>query len=215
MQLNFLDCAERIRLAYLSKRTGTQHLPNVAHTKPAGDDAEAFICEDGLLVIPGTNDPDDWRKYNLRLFSWKMARAAGGYRFHSGFLKHANLVYHWAKDKGVRGVTGHSLGAASAQMLGPMLNVPAVCFAAPRVAVMGHNYGREDQILCINRTDDAITSVPMFLFRHLGTVQKLEPDKAKRGSDHKIEKYVEALTTWPQYAGLPRDWGGSGDTRFA
>ena len=215
MNMEILDCAERIRLAYLSKKSDQLALPNVSAIKPAGDGAEAYLSDDGILVIPGTNDLSDWRKYNLKLWSWQMHRATGGFRFHAGFLKHANLIYEWVKDKNVRGVTGHSLGAASAQILGPILDVPALCFAAPRVAVLGHSYRKEDQILVINRTDDAITSVPFFLFRHLGTVQKLRPKKAQSGADHKIEKYVEALTGWQDYAHLPGSWGGSGDTRFA
>ena len=172
----------------------------------AQDGVQAYLLADGTLVVPGTNELSDWTRYNLLLFSWRTAKATGGFHFHSGFLKHANAVLHWVRGKNVTCITGHSLGAAGCQILGAILNKPTINFAAPKVSLKKYRYANEDKILNFNRTDDRVTKIPRWRFRHLGRVETLDPQGPHAGGDHKIKFYKELLVL-DRYAGLPQEWG--------
>ncbi len=176
-------------------------------SKPAGGDGvQAYLLNDGTLVIPGTNEPTDWTKYNLNIFSMKQYKKSNGIRFHSGFLDHAQAVLAWARNKNVKCITGHSLGAASAQILGPILNVPVVNFASPKVSLKRFTrYQNEGRVLNFNRKDDRVTKVGGWIFRHLGRVEVLDPQGPHIGGDHKVKFYRELLVL-DRYSSLPKSW---------
>jgi len=132
-------------------------------------------------LIRGTDEGSDWWRYNLRL--WPCPREGdSGRLWHSGFLKHAEVVYAFFRDKGVRQIAGHSLGAAAAQIVGVSLGVPTVAFAAPKVL-----YAAEQPtawrrlVVCHNHRGDPVChqprswTGPVFwrLARHVGTVEWL------------------------------------------
>ncbi|MEM6617922.1 MAG: hypothetical protein AAF631_01305 [Pseudomonadota bacterium] len=195
--MNALEAAALIEAGY------DGDLGSAARVKPAQDGAEAFLMQDGTLVIPGTNQLRDWRRYNLRVYSLRAVRSTGSYRFHSGFLIHANRVLHWVKTKPVKRITGHSLGAASGQILAAILDVPAINFAAPKVALGTAAYRGEARIININRRDDRVAHVPRLAFRHLGHVAWMVDPKRNIGGDHEIGEYVDLLQL-PQYQSLAR-----------
>ncbi|MCP5071801.1 MAG: hypothetical protein GY947_00715 [Rhodobacteraceae bacterium] len=178
-----------------------------AQSKPHSQDgAQAYLLGDGSLVIPGTNEPTDWTKYNLNVFSMRQYRKSNGIRFHSGFLTHAQSILDWVRDKDVKCITGHSLGAASGQILGPILNVPTICFASPKVSLKRFvRYRNEDKVLNFNRKDDRVTKVGGWFFRHLGRTEVLDPQGPHIGGDHKVKFYRELLVL-DRYNHLPKTW---------
>ncbi|MCP5088280.1 MAG: hypothetical protein GY952_15930 [Rhodobacteraceae bacterium] len=199
--MKVMDAAELIETAYLDDfGSGVQKKPS------SSDGAQAYLLSDGTLVIPGTNEPTDWTKYNLNFFSLRQYRKSNGIRFHSGFLTHAQSILSWARDKNVKCITGHSLGAASAQILGPILNAPTICFASPKVSLKQFvKYRNEERVLCFNRKDDMVANVGGWLFRHLGRVESLDPKGPHIGGDHKVKFYKELLVL-DRYKHLPQSW---------
>ncbi|MEM7438344.1 MAG: hypothetical protein AAF393_02005 [Pseudomonadota bacterium] len=194
-----LDAAALIDAAY------EDALGSSTQKKPDSDGVQAYLMRDGTLVIPGTNELSDWRRYNMNVYDRKIADAGGGYRFHSGFLRHASAIYTWVKNKRVKRVTGHSLGAASGQILGAKLNLPVINFASPKVSLKRYRYSNEIQILNFNRKDDRVTKAPRWGFRHVGQVVWLSQPGGNFGGDHKVARYVELLKD-PRYAHLPKRW---------
>ena len=91
-------------------------------------EAEAFILVDGTLVIPGSDSAEDYWRYNLRGVAWLNLFRRKKRKFHKGFLSHAQEIHDFAKTNGTKRITGHSLGAASSQLLASMLNVEALNF---------------------------------------------------------------------------------------
>ena len=162
---------------------------------------------DGVRVglIRGTDRRSDWLRYNFRFLAGrhiptvrsppKVRRGESRRWWHAGFLKHAEVAYGFFKDKGVRQVVGHSLGAAAAQIVGISLEVPTIALAAPKVL-----YEKEQPaewarlVTCYNRIDDRICHQPREWTRvfthgrvahHVGRVVWLDLPKHK-GSDHGV-----------------------------
>ena len=149
---------------------------------------QAYLTEDKVLVIPGTNEKSDWFKFNFKV-------GRGSTRtWHKGFLAHAQTVYGFAKSLEPRLIVGHSLGAASAQIVGYSLQVPTIAFASPKPLVKGleipHNKWTMIQNIC--REDDLVCALPPN-FQHVGFVNWLAPKKHHWGEDHRIDNYVDAM----------------------
>lgn len=147
-------------------------------TKTLDDkDVQAHLLDTGLLLIPGSNSATDYMRYNFRLLNvgnqrFKVANGATGqvlgHVWHQGFLAHAMMIYETFKATPPKYIIGHSLGAASAQVLSLLWKVPAVGFAAPRLYAGGVPVRNDKRCLCIWCNDDPVGSLPGKKFRHAG-----------------------------------------------
>ncbi len=164
------------------------------------NEAEAFALEGGILVIPGSDSIEDYTRYNLnygvlalvdklkRLFKPK------GIVYHKGFLAHSKEIEAFAKLYKIKKVTGHSLGAASSQLLASRLKLEAINFAAPKVVRKGWPVRvKKNSIKNFNRKDDSVTRFPGWRWKHVGDVVVLDTEEAHIGPDHKIKHYITAM----------------------
>ena len=156
------------------------------------DGAQAYLLKDDTLVIPGTNEVSDWGDFNFDVTSGDSGRT-----WHAGFMKHARIVYPFAKAGGAKRVLGHSLGAASAQIIGCSLGIPALCFASPRPLRGKKKFKGEHRVINVCRFDDAVCYFPFgFLnFRHLGKVHWISPGEPQSEGSHTIPDYLRVLGT--------------------
>lgn len=129
--------------------------------------AQALMLDYKVLVISGSNEVIDWIRnlnvYNILGKKYKaksQAKSKTGAILHAGFNRYADLISRFAKDHGARFIIGHSLGAATAQILGSWMGVPAVGFASPRVKLGPRKVQNESKVLNICRLDDLVTHVP-------------------------------------------------------
>ena len=176
---------------------------------------QAHYMKDGTLVIPGTNEFSDWFDFNLQFggqpmngHGFEVVPGDSGTLWHGGFLEHAQIVYTFAKGLRPQFIVGHSLGAASAQIVGASLGIPAIAFAAPKTCQSRGRMHGEGWVLNICRVDDTVCHVPpSFLgFRNVGSLYWLTPDEVHPGEDHKIEHYMELLTLPRVQERVPMRW---------
>ena len=179
------------------------------------DGVQALLLTDRTLVVPGTNERMDWVAFNLRTMprpsralAATLRAGASGALWHGGFLRHAEILYDFAKERDVRLMIGHSLGAASAQIAGASLRLPVIGFASPRTKHGARRFPGEGWVLNVNRSDDLIGWLPPrgFGFRHLGSVHRLDPPQVNRGPDHGMAHYIRLLRHPVVGASLPRVW---------
>jgi len=164
---------------------------------------QATFLKNGTLVIPGTNEFSDWFDFNLNFggaqatdgHGFEVVAGDSGALWHAGFLEHAQMVYTFAKALKPKFIVGHSLGAASAQIVGLSLRIPTVAFASPQTCRTRHRMANEGWVINICRIDDAICHVPpKFLgFRTIGSRYWLQPDSLDADEDHKIHNYSDLL----------------------
>jgi hypothetical protein len=180
--------------------------------------AQAFVTREGDLVIPGTNEIDDWHRFNLQVHAQQAARIPGlklvpladvG-SWHFGFLRHADSVYRFARVHNPRFIVGHSLGGAAAQIIGHRLKIPTITFGAPRV-YKGRfpRLAGEGWVLNLCRSDDPVTGIPTLAgFRHLGTVRRLNTGRPLSARSHPIAQYASLLAAAAaeQFASVEREW---------
>lgn len=194
--MNVLEAAKLMEAVYQAKPTqsGDQSIS-------LGNVQAHYVSAEKALVIEGTNEPEDWVLYNFNLF-FSMAPTQGDSRswYHAGFMNHARIVFGWAKmfaDK-IDVVIGHSLGAASAQIVGPSLKIKTVAFASPRPLLRGAALNPEF-VINYNREDDLVCYVPpgiadgLFGYTHIGAVEWMKPAGRNPGEDHRIDKYINIL----------------------
>ena len=199
-QLKVLDACEMIEAAYL----GT----NAAEVEHEIDirGVQAMYLKSGVLVIPGTNEVADWFDFNLNVHGmptdghgFEVVPGDSGSMWHAGFLEHAQIVYTFAKGLKPKFIVGHSLCAASAQIVGTSLRVPTIAFASPQT-LRGQPTNRlahEGWVVNFCRVDDTVCHVPpQFLgFRTLGSRYWLNPTEVNVGGDRHIRHYREILKT--------------------
>ena len=178
---------------------------------------QAYVTHDGDLVIPGTNECEDWRRFNLQVHAQRSARIPGlkivpqsdlG-SWHIGFLRHADSVFRFALPHRPRFVVGHSLGGAAAQIIGWRLRIPTVTFGAPRVYKGGaRRRPGEGWVLNICRSDDPATGVPLLSgFRHLGSTRNLRTGRPVSTVNHPVAEYARLLEAHDdRFARLEREW---------
>ena len=157
------------------------------------DGVQAFVTANNVLVIPGTEGWGDWvDNFNV---GWGAGRKR---QWHKGFLRQALVIWHWLEEIGVtpNWGTGHSLGAASGQILfysKKLRNKEAIFFASPKPLGPKMHTLACDNILNICRDDDKITKVPK-KFQHVGRVELYKPLVRHWGQDHSIDpNYLEAM----------------------
>ncbi len=194
----------RIRLRY-----------SAANSEPG---AQAYITPARDLVIPGTNECEDWRQFNLQIHAQATARIPGLLlvpqadiaSWHFGFLRHADSVYRFARHRRPRFIVGHSLGGAAAQIIGQRMNLPTVTFGAPRVYK-----GRQPRlpgegwVLNLCRSDDPVTGVPTLAgFRHLGTVRRFNTGRPVSSRNHPVADYLRLIENGDEarFARIEREW---------
>ncbi|MEL6959428.1 MAG: hypothetical protein AAGL89_10800 [Pseudomonadota bacterium] len=179
------------------------------------NDVQATLLDNGLLLVPGSNSAWDYLRYNVRLlnvggrrFKVKNGQTgqAMGRLWHQGFLAHAMLIHEAFKSTPPRYIIGHSLGAASAQVLSLLWGVPAVGFAAPRLYAGGRSVANHRKCLCLWRKDDPVGSLPGQTFRHAGKSVMLAKSRRAGVLNHHMRHYRAAISD-PNHAGiLPKTW---------
>lgn len=199
----------------LAAYTGRTH-PIIAPQWKASlavEDVEAHLLTDDTLLIPGSNSVMDYIRFNLRIqrLGKRRLRMASGtgppISWHQGFLAHAKIVQDWLMESGHAPsfLIGHSLGAASAQILSAGWNVPAVVFAAPRPCRTASARTAARRCLCINRTDDRVCTLPGG-FHHLGRVAVCRPRAPSPGLDHSMTHYIQTVKEGLAAGTLPAVW---------
>ncbi|WP_238367584.1 hypothetical protein [Mesobacterium pallidum] len=208
-KLDLMEAAEMIRASY----AGT----NAAEVDVSIDirGVQAHYLKSGVLVIPGTNEFADWFDFNLNVTSdgaethgFEVVPGDSGTLWHAGFLEHAQIVYTFAKGLRPKFIVGHSLGAASAQIVGCSLQVPTVAFASPQVCRSRNRLPGEGWVMNLCRADDTVCHVPpRFLgFRTIGSRYWLSPDEVNVGGDHKVENYMDMLKLKKVKDRVPMAW---------
>lgn len=217
MRLSVMNAAEMAAQSYdIAKMVQRGRVPGAikAHINTSG--AQAQMMAHGVMVIPGSNEMHDWFTnfdvYRIlgRTFGRKdKARGSTGAVFHAGFLRHAAKLQRFARDNHARFLIGHSLGAATAQILGTSLGIPAIGFASPRVKFGAGKLKNESKVLNICRADDLVTRVPPSEagFRRLGRSVRLVPGNTNPGMDHSMDHYIAALKEHVSAKGLTKHWG--------
>ena len=131
---------------------------------------QAYFLNDGTLVIPGSNEVSDYTDFNLRT---RRLKHTDNRKYHNGFLSHAKEVLKWLDEHSLKPtrVTGHSLGAASAQIIGSTLAKPTVAFASPKVLHGTTKVKGEGWVANFQRVDDPVCNLPLGdeNFRHIGS----------------------------------------------
>ena len=197
-RLNVFKAGQLIDEAYEGK-LGSK----VAHKVDVAG-VQAFYLKDGTLVIPGTNEKSDWSNFNFNV-----GKGEAGRTWHAGFLKHAMAVYPFGKGAGAKRVIGHSLGAASAQIVAASLGIPAICFASPRPLRGRSRVKGEHRILKVCRADDPVGSLPLPLlgFRQVGKTCWLRPSDPNEPGGHNLKSYLKIMKSGKSKPDLPDDWG--------
>ena len=185
------------------------------------------MLSNGCLLIPGSNSFADYIRFNLRIirlgakqlkltykqgdnevFSEDAKAGASRTIWHQGFLAHATIIYDWiGKDQSnwPNLVIGHSLGAASAQILSKTFVTPAIGFAAPKLRKVNGRINHDHLSLSICRDDDVVCTLPGG-FHHTGQIKKLIHKKRKRGLNHNMKAYIDALENQAPGLNIPTVW---------
>lgn len=168
------------------------------------DDVEAHLLDNGVLLIPGSNSLADYLKYNLRMIGLGKTRyrmsddiyqeGASGTIWHQGFLAHAKVIYDWVERNNYNPtyVIGHSLGAASTQILSKSWGIAGIGFASPRTRKARGEIKNDSFCLSINRDDDMVCDLPGS-FHHMGSVHRCKAKRSVFGPDHAMKHYVKVV----------------------
>lgn len=196
---------------------GTRHSHIRSHISRVIDenDVQAYLLKNGLLLIPGSNSALDYLRFNFRLLNiggkrfkvrnGKTGEALGAV-WHQGFLAHAMLIHEKIKDTPPKFIIGHSLGAAAAQILSLLWQVPAIGFAAPRIYAGGSSILNNKKCLCLWRADDPVGNLPSTRFRHAGKSLRLSAARSNNLLNHHMRHYRAALSDPNQKGILPAIW---------
>ena len=164
------------------------------------NEAEAFALMDGTLVIPGSDSVQDYIRYNFNYGilalreKLKNLFKPKGIIYHKGFLAHSREIEGFAVQNNIIRITGHSLGAASSQLLASRLGLKAINFAAPKVVRRGWFVEVEKGLIeNFNRKDDSVTRFPGWRWKHIGDTSILDTKVGHFGFDHQIKHYVTAM----------------------
>ena len=216
MRISIMNAAELAAQSYdITDMIKAGQVPGAVKAHISVKGAQAQMMDHGVMVIPGSNELLDWftnfdvyKILGSRFGRRDRQKGSRGAVFHEGFLRHASRLQGFARDNGAKFIIGHSLGAASAQILGTALGVPAIGFASPRVKLGAGKLKNESKVLNICRADDLVTRVPPSEagFRRLGKTVRLVPPKTNPGMDHSMPEYIESLKTHVSAPGLPKSW---------
>ncbi|GHA52337.1 hypothetical protein GCM10008927_17170 [Amylibacter ulvae] len=196
--MDIIAAGELVRHAYANT------LLNVSHRFDVGG-AQAFFLDDETLVIPGSNEISDYPEFNLDISKIK---GDSGRFYHRGFLRHAQLVFTFAKGLQPKFVIGHSLGGASAQIVGSSLGIPTIAFASPKVLSGAKKVRGEHHVVNYQRMDDPICFMPpgKKKFRHIGKTYWMAPNTLDIGFNHKVLEYIKIIKAARTNPKLPQRW---------
>lgn len=210
------DVAKAARMAKQSYAPQNKKIGGKSILKTNPGDATAYLLSDNTLVIPGSNSAADYKKYNLRpigLFRKKltvrttMVKSSDGKPiWHQGFLAHAMNIQSWLTKIGKRPkfIIGHSLGAASTQVLSITYGVPGIGFAAPRVCMSEPKSAVLKKCLLVVRDDDIVGQIPEG-FHHLGDLRSMATTD-RIGHKHKMSEYTALIDANIKAGRIPRTW---------
>lgn len=179
------------------------------------NDVQAHMLKNRVLLIPGSNSAMDYLRFNVRLLNvggkrYSVKNGATGTAFgrvwHQGFLAHAMDIYEAFKSKPPKFIVGHSLGAASAQILSLLWDVPAIGFAAPRLYAGGTPVNNDRNCLCLWRGDDPVGSLPGHKFRHAGRSVRLGRSLSMGVLNHSMKHYRAAISDPNHKSVVPSVW---------
>lgn len=209
-KLSLLEATDLIEASY------AQDNRSDIHTEIDINGVQAQYLKSGVLVIPGTNEFSDWFDFNLNVSNGSAAISHGfevvpgdsGTLWHAGFLEHAQIIYTFAKALRPKFIVGHSLGAASAQIVGSSLRVPTIAFASPQTCKSTTRLRGEGWVVNICRVDDTVCHVPpKFLgFRTVGSRYWMQPDELDGDEDHRIKNYRDLLRLKRIKERIPESW---------
>lgn len=178
-------------------------------------DVQAHLLKNRILLIPGSNSAMDYLRFNVRLLNIGGKRysvkngatgTAIGRVWHQGFLAHAMHVYGAFKDTPPKLIIGHSLGAASAQILSLLWDVPAIGFATPRLYAGGTPVRNDRKCLCLWRGDDPVGTLPGHKFRHAGKSVRLGRSLSMGVLNHSMKHYRAAISDPNHKSVVPSVW---------
>lgn len=185
------------------------------------EDAEAYLVEGNILVLPGSNSVKDYVSYNLNLGDFEQIYAYfrrnppddlkekddHGHQWYRGFLEYTNLIQEWLDMNMIEPsfIVGHSLGAAAAQILSQIYPVPVIGFAPPRSCADSHMHEAASRVLLIGRSDDPVWRMPPG-FDLVGRFYKIEPETPRTVPAHGMRHYVHAVKHNLELGLLPPQW---------
>ncbi len=181
---------------------GERHLATMIADECPVAGVEATLLTNGFLLIPGSNSLADYFNFNLRL--WRIGeeqydlktthttRGASGTIWHQGFFAHAKVIYDWIGSRRPALIIGHSLGAASAQILSKSWARASIGFAAPRPRKARGAIVNDGLSLSICRVDDPVCSF-VNAFHHMGTTRHLVHSRPRFGLNHNMAAYIDVL----------------------
>ncbi|UWQ92407.1 peptidoglycan-binding protein [Rhodobacteraceae bacterium M382] len=227
--------AELVKISYTVKKQGVEavnktlkqdHGVWITSQCPVKG-VEAYLLNNRCLLVPGSNSFWDYAKFNFRLLNLGMPRLGFGSRnktkgfgrgtappdkngiiWHQGFLTHANHISKWIgnnPEHWPRLVVGHSLGAASAQILSTIWTAPSIGFAAPRILKSKAPSTYRNLSLSICRTDDLVCRFPRG-FERLGASRTLIHKSPRKGLNHNMAAYIDAMHNRISGLGIPDHW---------
>jgi len=174
---------------------------------------QAYLLTDMTLVIRGSDELKDYTRSNLVVtkskISWPgMSSAAQNAVWHKGFAGHAKTVARVLNGARPKFIVGHSLGAATAQILGCVYGVPTVAFASPRPLRGTSRLKHEKWVLNVLRNDDTVCRVPpsSLGYRRVGNTEVMHPKKVNVGEDHSMKQYIKLLKTELAEGKIVKGW---------
>jgi Putative peptidoglycan binding domain len=226
--------AELVKISYAVKKKGLDEVNETLREqhglwiesqcpKPG---VEAYMLNNKCLLVPGSNSFWDYAKFNLRLLNIGMprlslrlrkrdrkeekniVRADTGIVWHQGFFTHANHINKWIGSDPAdwpQLIVGHSLGAASAQILSTIWSTPSIGFAAPRIRKSSVPSKFENLSLSICRNDDLVCRFPRG-FERMGQSRTLIHKSPAKGLNHKMSTYIDAMQNRVSGLDIPRQW---------
>jgi pimeloyl-ACP methyl ester carboxylesterase len=206
-----MAAAELARRSYL----GAAGLPPVDRTLDRNG-VQAYLLTEGTLVIPGTNEPLDWLLYNLNIEEPDRQPAGfddvstvmGNAVWHAGFARHARAIVDFLGQTKPDFIIGHSLGAASAQILGCIYGVPTVGFASPKPRKGNSTLANEGWVINFLRNTDSVCYLPPKNngFRQVGSVEVMTPPVPHLGLRHKMDHYIDIMGSELAAGRIPAQW---------
>lgn len=185
--------------------------PGLARRSAKAARQDVGLTETGVLIVTGSNDWRDYLFYNLRpnrsvppmpeldrLVTPDLPLRA----YHQGFLLHAARVLAFLGDDRPTFIIGHSLGAATAQILGTVLDVPTIAFAAPQpvrrrflkaAPLRDRAHVQWNTFNIAWRQDFVTRGFRLLGFRCLGHRKVLDLDHNNLGIDHFMDDYARLL----------------------
>ena len=222
--LTFMRAAELLELTRPDILAGTPGA-HLARVSEKGKNIDAALTTGNVMLITGSSNLQDYLFYNLRplrpLPSMteidRICQDLPRRAYHKGFLLHAARILRFLGSARPDYIVGHSLGAASAQILGTALNVPTICFASPQVVkrrfLKAARFRQADhpqwKVFNVAWEQDFVTrGYRMTGLRALGHRVELDLESQNIGIDHFVRDYKRLITADAAGAApkLPKHW---------